>query len=205
MKGTLIVGLGNPGRDYQRTRHNVGFLTVDDLAKRWGLSFARQRARAEVADGVALDRRVILGKPQTYMNSSGESVRGLMRASNLTPADVIVLYDDMDLPFGRLRLRDRGSAGGHRGVQSVIDQLGTDAFARVRIGVGRPPPAIDPIHYVLTPFSAAELSELPTILDRAAEGVEILIRDGVVSAMNVLNASPKHVAAPTAPESEALR
>ncbi len=201
----MIVGLGNPGREYLRTRHNVGFLAVEALAERWGLTFARRRARADVAEGSALGQRIILGKPQTFMNLSGESVRGLMRTANLTPANVLVLYDDMDLPFGRLRLRDRGSAGGHRGVQSIIDQLGTDEFPRLRIGVGRPPPGVDPIDYVLTSFSSNELTELRDIFERVAEGVEILVKDGVTPAMNVVNVVPKAVVAPSAPEPEARR
>jgi PTH1 family peptidyl-tRNA hydrolase len=202
----LIVGLGNPGREYGRTRHNVGFLAAEALASRWGLSFSRQRARAEVADGSVLGRRVTIAKPQTYMNSSGDAVRAVMRFANLTPADVVVLYDDMDLPLGRLRLRDKGSAGGHRGMQSIIDQLGTNEFARLRIGVGRPPAGLDPIDYVLTPFSAGELGELAAIFARVAEGLDVYLRDGIVAAMNVVNSAPKApVAAAATPQSEPIR
>jgi peptidyl-tRNA hydrolase, PTH1 family len=205
VNGTLIVGLGNPGREYQRTRHNVGFMAADALAARWGMTFARQRARAEVAEGSALGRWVSIAKPQTFMNNSGDAVRTVMRLANLTPSDVIVVYDEMDLPFGRLRLRERGSAGGHRGLQSIIDQLGTNEFARLRIGVSRPPTGLDPIDYVLTTFSAAELADLKDIFDRVAEGVEVFMRDGVTAAMNVVNVAPKAAIAATSPESEAIR
>jgi PTH1 family peptidyl-tRNA hydrolase len=202
----LIVGLGNPGREYARTRHNVGFLAADSLASRWGLAFARSRARAEVAEGIVVGRRVTIAKPQTFMNSSGDAVRAVMRMANLTPADVVVLYDDMDLPFGRLRLREKGSAGGHRGVQSIIDQLGTNEFARLRIGVGRPPADVDPIDYVLTQFSTTELTELTSIFERVAEGTDVAMRDGVVAAMNVVNAAPRvTVNATTSPGSEPIR
>ncbi len=197
MAAFLVVGLGNPGREYQRTRHNVGFLAVDALARHWGLAFSRQRSRAEVAEGSVCGRPVILAKPQTYMNHSGDAVRPLLTRSNLTPSDLLVIYDEMDLPFGRLRLRERGSAGGHRGLQSIIDQLGTDAFARLRIGVGRPPPGVDPIDYVLTRFTASEAAELPRIFERVIEGVEILLTRGLAAAMNVLNAPA--AGAPPAP------
>ena len=186
----LIVGLGNPGRAYEKNRHNAGFLCVSALAKRWGLEFRRQRARAEVAEGDARGERVILARPQTFMNNSGDSIRALLRLANLGPADLLVVYDEMDLPFGQLRLRDKGSSGGHRGLQSIIDQLGTNEIARLRIGVGRPPPDLDPIDYVLTNFTAREAAELPAIFERAAAGIELMLDRGVAAAMNVLNQPP---------------
>lgn len=195
----LIVGLGNPGREYQKTRHNIGFLCGDALAKRWGLTFSRRRARAEVAEGQACGQRVILAKPQTFMNSSGDSVRALMKLSNLTPSDLLVIADDLDLPFGRLRLRDRGSSGGQRGIQSIINQLGTDQFPRLRVGIGRPPPGVDPVDYVLTPFTASEAAELPEILDRVVAGVELLLTEGLAAAMNVVNAVPRQSPPRSAP------
>jgi PTH1 family peptidyl-tRNA hydrolase len=205
VSGKLIVGLGNPGRQYQRTRHNVGFLAADALATRWGISFAKHRARAEVAEGFVNGVRVTLVKPQTFMNSSGDAVRAVMRLANLAPADVLVIYDEMDLPLARLRLRDKGSAGGHRGVQSIVDQLGTNEFPRLRIGIGRPPPDVDPIDYVLTTFTPSELSELRPTLERVAEGVEVFLRDGTTAAMNQINAAPKPVAATTVPGPESSR
>jgi PTH1 family peptidyl-tRNA hydrolase len=190
----LIAGLGNPGREYQRTRHNVGFLVVENLGQRWGLSFTRHKVRAEIAEGSALGERVILAKPQTYMNQSGESVRGLQKLHNIETEHILIVYDEMDLPLGRLRLRDRGSSGGHRGMGSVIDHLHTDAIARLRVGVSRPPPDLDPIDYVLKPFSADEQRELPAIFERAASGIETLVRDGITAAMNAVNTVPKPAA-----------
>lgn len=187
MPAFLIVGLGNPGREYQRTRHNAGFMIVDALAERWHLNFGRQRSRAELAEGMAGTRRVILAKPQTYMNNSGEAVRPLLRMNNLTPADLLVIADDLDLPFGRVRLRDQGSSGGQRGIKSIIDHLGTDQFARLRIGIGRPPDGEDPVDYVLQPFTALQASEFPAIRDRAIEGIETLLTQGIASAMNQIN------------------
>jgi PTH1 family peptidyl-tRNA hydrolase len=196
MNAYLIAGLGNPGREYARTRHNVGFWFVTALAERWGLTFNRQRNRAEIAEGSAAGRSVILAKPQTYMNHSGDAVRALLKMSNLNPADLLVVHDEMDLPFGRLRLRDRGSSGGHNGVQSIIGQLGTTEFARLRIGVGRPPEGVDPIDYVLTPFTASELGELPAIIERARAGLEVLLSEGVTAAMNLVNVTPRPLQPP---------
>lgn len=186
----LVVGLGNPGREYQRTRHNVGFMAVDALAERWRLSFNRQRSRAEIAEGFAEGYKIILAKPQTFMNNSGEAVRPLLKMNNLTPANLLVIADDMDLPFGRLRLRDKGSSGGQRGIRNIIDQVGTDQFARLRVGIGRPPPMVDAIDYVLQNFSATQAAELKSILDRAVEGVETLLTQGVAQAMNRVNTGP---------------
>lgn len=185
---SLIVGLGNPGRQYQSTRHNVGFLCVDTLAKRVGLEFRRQRARAEVAEGDAWGQRVILAKPQTYMNDSGDAVRGLARLSNIPPERILVICDDLDLPFGRLRLREKGSSGGQRGLRSIINQLGTEDFARLRFGIGRPPPGVDPVDYVLTTFTATELKELEPLFDRAIAGIEAWLTSGIAVAMNLVNA-----------------
>lgn len=198
----LIAGLGNPGREYQNTRHNIGFLSVDALATRWGLRFGRKRARAEVAEGDACGQRVILAKPQTFMNNSGEAVRGLLKLSNLTPSDLLVIADDLDLPFGRLRLRASGSSGGQRGIQSIINQLGTNQFARLRVGIGRPPPGVDPIDYVLTRFTATENAELPEILDRLVAGVEAWLTEGVDAAMSSVNALPRPKAPPPSPSQE---
>lgn len=195
----LIVGLGNPGREYARTRHNIGFLAIDALAQHWGLAFGSRRARAEVADGIACGRRVILAKPQTYMNESGTAVRALLKLANLTPSNLLVIVDDLDLPFGRLRLREKGSSGGHRGIQSIVNQLGTDQFARLRIGIGRPPPDVDPIDYVLTSFTASEAAELPQVLDRVVVGVEVLLTQGVAAAMNLVNAAPPPAPSQPAP------
>lgn len=194
----LIVGLGNPGRQYQNTRHNIGFRCVDLLAARWGLEFRRQRARAEVADGPIEGERVILAKPQTYMNDSGDAVRGLAKLNGLAPSRILVICDDLDLPFGRVRLRDRGSSGGQRGLRSIINQLGTEEFPRLRIGIGRPPPGVDPIDYVLTTFTPTENQELGEVLDRAVQGIEVLLSRGLAAAMNVVNVPPPKPVPPEA-------
>lgn len=193
----LIVGLGNPGRQYHLTRHNVGFLCLDALAKHWGMEFRRLRARAEVAEGETAGRRVILAKPQTYMNDSGDSVRALARLSNVAPERILVICDDLDIPFGRLRLREKGGSGGQRGLRSIINQLGTEDFPRLRIGIGRPPPGVDPVDYVLTPFSGAEQSELGGILERAVAGIAAWLDQGLPTAMNFVNLP----VAPPPPES----
>lgn len=183
----LIVGLGNPGRQYHLTRHNVGFLCVDALAKHWGLEFRRQRARAEVAEGDVIGRRVILAKPQTYMNDSGDSVRALARLSNLSPDQILVICDDLDIPFGRLRLREKGGSGGQRGLRSIINQLATEEFPRLRIGIGRPPAGVDPVDYVLTTFSTFEQSELGGMFERAIVGITAWLDQGLPAAMNLVN------------------
>ena len=192
----LIVGLGNPGREYTKTRHNVGFMSVDRLAERWSLRFGRQRGRAEIAEGDVSGQRVILAKPQTFMNNSGDSVRALLKLSNLSPTDLLVIADDLDLPFGRLRLRDSGSSGGQRGIQSIINQLGTNQLVRLRVGIGRPPLGVDPVDYVLTPFTASERSALPEILDRLALGVEAYLSEGVARAMNLVNVAVSPTTSP---------
>ena len=182
----LVVGLGNPGREYARSRHNVGFMAVDDLARRFSLRFGHRWSQAHVALGRIDAVEVALAKPQTYMNLSGESVRGLLRRLRLGPGDLLVVYDDLDLPFGRLRLRERGSSGGHRGVQSIADRLGTDAFARLRIGIGRPEPW-EAVDYVLAEFSAEERQQLRDVLDRAATAIETCVVEGLAVAMNRFN------------------
>ena len=184
----LIVGLGNPGKRYERTRHNIGFRCVEALARRWGFQFRRERCRAEVAEGEVFGHRVTLGKPLTYMNLSGEAVRCLIRLANLEPSALLVIADDLDLPFGRLRLREKGSSGGQRGIQSIIDQLGTDHFLRLRVGIGRPPAGVDPVDYVLSTFTADEEAVLDGIIDRVVAGIEILLTRGLGPAMNFLNA-----------------
>lgn len=182
----LIVGLGNPGREYSRSRHNVGFMVVDELARKWGLKYAHRWSDAQVAVGRAGAHGVSLAKPQTYMNLSGDSVKGLMHRFRLEPDALIVVYDDLDLPLGRIRLRERGSAGGHRGVQSIIDRLGSPDFARVRVGIGRPEPK-DAADYVLAPFDDAEREDLREALARAAEAVAVCLDEGVTVAMNRFN------------------
>lgn len=189
----LLVGLGNPGDRYSDTRHNVGFLALDRLAERERSSF-RQQAKlhgllAEVGSG---PKRLRLLKPQTYMNDSGRSIRAALDWFGLSPEQILVLVDDMDLPLGRLRLRARGSAGGHNGLRSTIAHLGTEAFARLRIGIGAP--AGDPsqrrertVSHVLGRFNADERPNLDQVLDEVLSGVELIQRQGLEKAGNRLN------------------
>jgi PTH1 family peptidyl-tRNA hydrolase len=182
----LIVGLGNPGRKYARNRHNVGFQTLDRLARRLGLTFARRKGKAKVAEGTVAGQRVILAKPQTYMNLSGDSVAKLARFFKVPSERVFVVYDDLDLPLARLRLRPEGGSGGHKGLKSIIERLGTPAFPRLRVGIGRPLRG-DPIDYVLQDFTADEWGEVEVALDRAVAAVEHWLAHGVDATMNVFN------------------
>jgi PTH1 family peptidyl-tRNA hydrolase len=183
----LIVGLGNPGPEYSGSRHNVGFQCVRWLAKKRGLSFEGARAHARIAQGVILGRSVVLARPQTFMNLSGQAVRGLVQWLRLTPAEIVIIHDDLDLSLGRLRLRPGGSAGGHRGIRSIIDSLGTQDFARLRVGIGRPE-GNDAVDYVLGDFNAAERKIMAVSYARAAEAVECIFTDGLETAMNRFNA-----------------
>lgn len=183
----LIVGLGNPGPEYARTRHNVGFLCLAELTERHGLRFARGRRHAEEASGAIDGRRVVLARPLTYMNESGRAVAALVAYYAVAPPDLLVVYDDLDLPFGQLRLRAAGSAGGHNGLRSIIAHLHRQEIPRLRIGIGRPPPPLPPERYVLTPFAPAERALLPRVLAAAADAAECWLRDGLERAMNRFN------------------
>ena len=182
----LVVGLGNPGPNYAHNRHNVGFRLADRLATDNGLSFTRRQCHAQVASGNIAGRRVLLARPLTYMNLSGTSVAGLVRFYKVRPADVIVAYDDLDLPLGRIRLRAEGGSGGHNGVKSIIERLGTDQFARLRIGIGRPS-AGEPADYVLDDFRGDEKPAIEAALDAAAQAVVVWLDDGIEAAMNRFN------------------
>jgi PTH1 family peptidyl-tRNA hydrolase len=183
----LIVGLGNPGAAYQNTRHNVGFRVIDELAQRHRIDVRSMQKRALVGYGVIQDTGVVLAKPQTYMNLSGEAVAPLLRMLELRPEDVIVVYDDMDLPTGRLRLRPDGSAGGHNGMKSLIQHLRSDSFPRLRIGVGRPGESAAVIDHVLSKFNRDELDAIREAIPRAADAVEAILSDGLDAAMNRFN------------------
>ncbi|UCC64699.1 MAG: aminoacyl-tRNA hydrolase [Anaerolineae bacterium] len=186
IKRYLVVGLGNPGCKYARNRHNVGFVTVDRLAQRHGLTFARQKGRAKIVEGAIAGQRTVLAKPQTYMNLSGESVARLARFFKIPSEHMLVVYDDLDLPLARLRLRPDGGSGGHKGLKSIIERLGTQAFPRLRIGIGRPVHG-DPVDYVVQDFTADEWIDMDVALDRAVTAVEHWLAHGVDAAMNVFN------------------
>jgi PTH1 family peptidyl-tRNA hydrolase len=183
----LVVGLGNPGRKYVGTRHNVGFEVLAELTRRHGAAAPRTDFDAQVTE-VAIDgERVILAAPQTYMNISGRSVRRVVDFYKLPLEQLLVVCDDLNLPPGRLRLRAAGSAGGQKGLQNIIDQLGTEQFARLRLGIGRPPPPIDAVDYVLMRFPAGEREFLQNAVADAAGAVEAWVRKGVAAAMNEVN------------------
>jgi PTH1 family peptidyl-tRNA hydrolase len=185
----LVVGLGNPGETYARTRHNLGFLVADLLAARLGSKFkAHKRSGAEVVTGRLAGRSVVLAKPRCYMNESGRQVGPLAKFYSVPPADIIVVHDELDLDFGRIRLKLGGGEGGHNGVRSVAAALGTKDFQRVRIGIGRPPGRKDPAAFVLENFSAAERPEVPTICEQAADATELLIELGLEPAQNRVHA-----------------
>lgn len=184
----LIVGLGNPGEEYAKTRHNLGFQCLTFLANRHGLDFDDKRARSRVATGQIAGQRVVLAKPFTFMNAIGQAVVGLCHWYKVAPAErLLVIYDDLDLPFGVLRLRERGSAGTHNGMKSIVGQLGSQTFPRLRIGIGQGPPGRDAAKYVLSRFTRDEEAQLPAICARAADAVELVVREGLTAAMNRYN------------------
>lgn len=179
-----MVGLGNPGRRYRGTRHNVGFRVVELLARRWGVSFQKEE-KVEAAQARVAGQTVLLAKPLTYMNLSGQAVAELVRRWGIAPAQVLVVYDDMDLPTGTLRVRARGSAGGHRGMASVLEALGTLEVPRVRVGIGRP--EVDAVDHVLSRFSPEEEPVVAEAVERAAEAVETVLSEGMERAMDRFN------------------
>jgi peptidyl-tRNA hydrolase, PTH1 family len=182
----LIVGLGNPGAKYDRTRHNVGFDLVDRLAQRWQVSMTDQKKFQGIAgEGLAGRQKIRLLKPQTFMNLSGQSVRALLDWYKLNPTEVLVLYDDLDLPLGKMRMRLSGSAGGHNGMKSLISHLGTSEFPRLRIGIGKSND--ETISHVLGKFMPAEATVVSEVLDLAADAVEWSLREGVEKAMSKYN------------------
>lgn len=183
----LLVGLGNPGREYRESRHNVGFMAVDELSKEFSIPLSRVQSKALVGTGVCGLNRIVLAKPQTYMNLSGESVRGLVRFYKVPLTNLLVIHDDLDLPFGTMRMRPVGSSGGQRGLASIIQQLGTQDFPRLRIGIGRPPGQMDPADYVLQSFSKAESTTVTVLMKRASEAIRAFLENGIESAMNRFN------------------
>ena len=185
----LIIGLGNRGREYRLNRHNIGFMLVDRLAERLGVTFSRLEGKALVTKGDYQDQRLVLAKPQTYMNLSGQSAGALLRFYKVPLEHLLVAYDDVDLPFGMLRLRSSGGSAGQKGMRSIIDRLGSQEFPRLRLGIGRPPGRMDAAAYVLQDFTRHEAEILPQILDRAVEAVLTFVSEGIIAAMNSYNMS----------------
>jgi PTH1 family peptidyl-tRNA hydrolase len=185
----LIAGLGNPGREYRHNRHNAGYMFLDRLAERLGVAFNRMESKALVCKAEFQGRKLILAKPQTYMNLSGQAVGSLLRFYKIPVDQFLVAYDEIDLPFGSLRMRPEGGSGGHNGMKSIIERLGNQEFARLRIGVNRPPGRMEAANYVLQDFNRAEMEQLPAILDSAVEATLSFVTDGIEAAMNQFNTS----------------
>jgi PTH1 family peptidyl-tRNA hydrolase len=182
----LVVGLGNPGSEYERTRHNLGFMVVDELAARAAASPPKAKLGAEVREGKLGAERVLLCKPMEYMNLSGEAVGRVASFWKVPASQMVIVYDDLDLPFGQLRLAGSGGHGGHNGMRSIIATMGRDFF-RVRVGIGRPHQAEDASRRVLGGFSKTEQEELPILISEASEAVQTMIREGLIPAMNRFN------------------
>lgn len=181
----LIVGLGNPGREYENTRHNIGFAAVDVLAEKYNIDVNRTKFKGEYGEGFINGNKVILLKPYTFMNLSGESVREAIDFYKLTEEQVLIIYDDISLELGRLRIREKGSAGGHNGIKSIINHMGTDVFTRIKIGVGAPKG--DLVNHVLGRFSKEEVNILKQTLDAVTEATAEIIDNGAKEAMNKFN------------------
>lgn len=187
MTTRMVVGLGNPGRRYAQTRHNAGFMVVDLYAERQGLKVERRGHQALYAEQQRPDSRLVLLKPQTYMNLSGQAVGAAARWYKVAPSDIILVYDDLDTEVGRIRLREKGGTGGHNGVASAIAALGTEEIPRIRVGIGRPAPGWEGVDWVLAPFTADEQAAIRDSLVRAADAVETALRFGFARAMNQHN------------------
>jgi len=183
----LIIGLGNPGKDYSRNRHNVGFRCINHLAKAHGISLGQRNCQAQHGMGQIAGVKAVLAKPRTFMNLSGSSVKLLLHRFKATPADIVIIHDDLDLPVGKVRLYSNGGTGGHKGIASVIAALGSRDFVRIRIGIGRPVTDTDAVDYVLGDFSPAELPAIEEAIAKVGEAVPYLLKEGLAAAMNKYN------------------
>ena len=183
----IIVGLGNPGIKYAGTRHNMGFSAVTALSDKYNIPFNKKECKSVTGHGFIEGEKVVLAQPQTYMNLSGEAVRALMDFYKCTPEDIIIIYDDVDLEVGRIRIRPRGSAGGHNGIKNIIEHLGTDTFDRIKIGVGARPEDWDMADHVLSRPTKEELPDIRAAVDRARDAAVEIIRSGAEAAMNQFN------------------
>jgi PTH1 family peptidyl-tRNA hydrolase len=186
----LIIGLGNPGLRYTHNRHNVGFHCLRRLAADHGLEFSRKKKRARIASGSISGRKVVLAMPQTFMNESGRSVAPLARFFKVPPDHMMVIYDDLDLPSAAMRIRPGGGSGGHKGLRSIIQHLGTQDFNRLRIGIGRPPGRMDPADYVLQDLTSDEQLDFDATFDQAVAAIETWLTEGIEASMTAFNRSP---------------
>lgn len=187
----LVIGLGNPGQEYHKTRHNVGFMVIDALAERWQAGEWKEKCKAQIVKTSIEGKSILLVKPITYMNLSGEAVSMLLRWYKEKPEEIAVVYDDMDLPVGRARIRKCGSSGGHRGMESIIANIGLEQFARIRIGVGRPKPGWSVVDHVLSEFDQEEQPLIEKTVDNVLPALESIIFQGVDKAMNLYNTKLK--------------
>lgn len=181
----LVVGLGNPGDKYDGTRHNIGFETIDYISSKYNIDVTRVKFKGVIGEGFIGGEKVILLKPTTYMNLSGESVREAMSFYKLTEEDIVIIYDDISLEVGKIRIREKGSAGGHNGIKSIISNINTDVFPRIKIGVGQP--TGDLVSHVLGRFSKEEAEDLKEVVEVSSKAVEIIMKSGTKDAMNKLN------------------
>jgi len=187
----LLVGLGNPGRGYKDSRHNFGFMLIDRIAIRLNARGMKVQSKAIVTNAVYEERKLILAKPQTFMNLSGQSVQGLAHFYKIPKENLMILSDDLDLPFGTIRIRASGGPGGQRGLSSILEKLSTKDIPRMRLGIGRPPGRMDPANYVLQNFSRDDLQSISEILDRAADAALEFVTNGLTAAMNKYNGDLK--------------
>ncbi len=185
----LVIGLGNPGREYEMTRHNIGFLAIDRLAKRWGVEINKYKFKGLMGEYRKPHEKVILIKPQTFMNLSGNAVRSYVQFYKPANEQVMVIFDDLDLPFGSIRIRRSGGSSGQKGMKSIIEQLGTEEFPRIRVGIGRPPGKMNSVDFILNDFRTSDTLDLNIILDTCADAVECFLKDGIEAAMNRFNGS----------------
>lgn len=186
-----IVGLGNPGKQYEETKHNIGFHVIDLLAEKYHIDVTKFKNRALIGDGTINGRRVLLVKPQTFMNLSGESVREIVNFYKIPQERFVVIFDDTSLPCGTVRIREKGSHGGHNGIRNIIDRMGTDAFYRIKVGIGEKPNGWDLADYVLAKFSPEDLPLMEQGKEKAVMGVELMLSRGIADAMNRVNQKPK--------------
>lgn len=185
----IFVGLGNPGREYENTRHNIGFLVIKRLAERWEIDVTRYRFKSLTGDGYVNEKRAALVMPQTFMNRSGTAVGSFTHFYKLDLSHLMIIHDDLDLPFGSIRLRKSGGSAGQRGMQSIINRLGHSDFPRLRVGIGRPPGRMDPVDYVLKKFKRADEILLDQVLDTCVDAVEMFMEQGIEKAMTLFNHS----------------
>lgn len=184
----LVIGLGNPDREYARNRHNVGFQIVDHLATRHGLTFSRRQSNASIATGTIQGRAMLLVKPMLYMNRSGGPVKSLLKFYKVSLDHILIIFDDMDLPIGTIRIKPEGGSSGQNGMKDIIQHIGGREFPRMRIGIDRPPGRMDPVAYVLQDFSSDQMLIMQEVYERAADGIESWLRDGITLAMSRHNA-----------------